>query len=79
MNKDIAFDFKNKIIYFTKEHKDKKYTVQEFYSFIQDTFDEPENMCYDLPIESVSKGEFKLVNGWIIDKEGLKHLKGKIS
>jgi len=33
-------------------------------------------MKYDVPIEAVGKGEFRLAGGWTIDGEARKHLKG---
>lgn len=64
---------KKKIIY--KGSGKKIYSVIELYSFLQDTFDEPENMKYKIPIEAKSKTEFSLINGWTIDEKALKHLK----
>lgn len=73
---DFKIDFEHKRIYYNPEGSGTVYTVNEFYSFLQDTFDEPENMKYDIPIEAKSKTEFSLINGWIIDEEGRKFLKG---
>ena len=33
-------------------------------------------MKYEVPIEAVGKGKFRLVNGWMIEDKALRHLKG---
>lgn len=76
ISKDFKIDFKNKRIYHNPRGGSKNYTVNELYSFLQDTFDEPENMMYEIPIAALSKTEFKLVNGWTIDKKSRKYLTG---
>ncbi|KKW06036.1 MAG: hypothetical protein UY40_C0004G0020 [candidate division CPR1 bacterium GW2011_GWC1_49_13] len=77
IEKDFKIDFKSKrISYIPKKGATQDYKVQELYSFLMDTFDEPENMKYDIPMESVSKGKFRLVNGWKIDEKAKKRLKG---
>lgn len=73
---DFKIDFENKKISYDLKGSKKKYTVNELYSFLQDTFDEPEYMKYDIPMEAVGKGKFRLVGGWTIDEKALKHLKG---
>lgn len=74
--KDFKIDFLNKKIYYDPNGSQTVYTVNEFYSYLQDTFDEPENMRYEIPIKAKSKSEYFLVNGWTIDEEGMKYLKG---
>lgn len=74
---DFKIDFENKKIYYNPQGSGKAYSVNELYSFLQDTFDEPENMKYEIPIEVVAKGKFRLINDWSIDEEGKKHLKGE--
>jgi hypothetical protein len=78
IDKDFKIDFERKIITHTGRVK-KVCPANELYSYIMDLFDEPENMRYDIPIVAVSKTEFNLVNGWTIDKDSLKFIKGKIS
>ncbi len=73
---DFKIDFENKKIRYNPKGSKKKYTVNELYSFLQDLFDEPENMKYDIPIKAKSKTEYLLVNGWTIDGKAKKHLKG---
>lgn len=73
--KDFKIDFINKRISYNKKGSGAVYTVNELYSYLQDLFDEPENMKYEIPIEAKSKTECFLINGWTIDKEARKHLK----
>lgn len=75
IDKDFKIDFENKKIYYNPEGSGKVYSVNELYSYLQDTFDEPANMRYDIPIQAKSKTKYLLINGWTIDEEGLKHLK----
>ncbi len=55
-----------------------KYSVQEFYFFLQDFFDEPASMHLKIPILAESNEVYSLINGWTIDKEGMRHLSGGI-
>lgn len=73
---DFKIDFETKRISYNPKGSGAIYTVSELYSFLQDLFDEPENMKYNVPIEAKSKTEYFLINGWTIDEEGRKHLKG---
>lgn len=76
ISNDFKIDFENKIISYNPSGSGKIYTINELYSFLQDTFDEPQNMRYDIPIKAKSKTKYLLINGWTIDEEGMKHLKG---
>lgn len=73
---DFKIDFRNKKISYNLEGGSLKYTVNELYSYLMDVFDEPGNMAYDIPIKTKSKTKYLLINGWSIDEEGMKHLKG---
>ena len=75
---DFRIDFEKKKISYNSKGSKRKYSVVEFYSFLQDLFDEPENMKYDIPIEATGKGKFRLINGWTIDEKARKHLKGSL-
>lgn len=76
ITKDFKIDFANKIISYNPEGSGAVYTVNELYSYLQDTFDEPANMRYDIPIQAKSKTKYFLINGWTIDEEAMNHLKG---
>jgi len=71
---DFKIDFEKKKIYHVGKNK-KIYSAIEFYSFLQDTFDEPENMMYEIPIKALSSTQYKLINGWTIDEQARKYLK----
>jgi len=75
---DFKIDFDKKKISYVGKNK-KVYSVIELYSFLQDTFDEPENMKYEIPIKALSSTQYKLINGWTIDKESLKYIKGIVN
>jgi hypothetical protein len=76
MQKNFIVDPEKKEIKLNSKTKAKTFTVQEFYSYLMDLFDEPEYMRYDVPIEAKSKSEFKIINSWKVDSTILKHLKG---
>lgn len=77
--KDFKLDFDKKKIYYNSKGSGRVYSVNELYSYLQDVFDEPENMSYQMPISAKSKTKYFLINGWTIDKESLKFVKGKIN
>ena len=76
ITKDFKIDFGNKKIYHNPKGSGEKHTINELYSYLQNIFDEPENMKYDIPIEAMSKTEYFLVNGWTIDEESMENLTG---
>ena len=71
---DFKIDFEKKKISYVGKNK-KIYSVTEFYSFLQDIFDEPENLQYEIPILAKSKKEYLFINGWTMDKKSLRYLK----
>ena len=76
---DFIIDFEKIKIRYNPKGSNKTYQIKEFYSYIQNVFDEPENMKYDIPIVAKSNTRFSLVNGWSIDNNAKKHLKeGKL-
>lgn len=75
---DFKIDFENKKINYVGK-SGKVYSARDFYSFLEDVFDEVENMKYDIPIEAKAKDRFKLINDWKIDKKSLKYINGKIN
>jgi len=76
IDKYFKIDFKKKIISYNPKGATKTFTARQLYSFLQDTFDKPENMKYDIPIIAKNKDNFELLNGWTVDKKGIKFLKG---
>ncbi len=52
------------------------YTVNEFYSFLQDTFDEPAQMDDPVPMSAQTPTQYTLINKWFMDDESMKALYG---
>ena len=52
------------------------YTVNQLYSFIQDTFDEISNMSFTVPMSAQTPTEYTLINSWFIPNDTFKYLKG---
>ena len=75
---DFLIDFDRLRIYHNPKGNHKIYTINDLYSYLQDVFDEPENMKYDIPIIANSKTSYSLINGWTIDPDSLKFLKGTL-
>jgi hypothetical protein len=75
---DFEIDFASRTITH-KGNKKKVYPAKELYSFLMDLFDEPENMRYDIPILAKSKDKFELINGWQLNSNCSKFIKGSIS
>ncbi len=73
---DFKIDFINKRIYYKEDGSGKVYTVRELYSYLQDVFDELENMQYKIPIKAESFTKYTMINGWTIDGKAKKYLKG---
>lgn len=75
IKKDFIIDLEKKLIYHSKLGSTTIYSVQKLYAYLQDMFDEPENMKFEIPIQAVSKTKFILKNGWKIEKKSFKYLK----
>lgn len=52
------------------------YTMIQFFSWLMDTFDEPAYLTFQTPITSQTPSDFTMTNGWFIDDESVKYLKG---
>ena len=52
------------------------YTVNELYSFLQDTFDEPGFMQHSIPMSAQTPTQYTLINGWFMDNNSMKALYG---
>ena len=73
---DFEIDFKKRLISYSPQGSGNIYTINELYSFLQETFAKPQYMNYDIPIEAGSKTKYSLASGWVMDEEALKHLQG---
>lgn len=52
------------------------YTVNELYSWLQDTFDEPSYLVYPVPMSAQTPTQYTLINGWYMDDQSMKALYG---
>jgi hypothetical protein len=77
---DFSIDVvNNRITYVTAFVDDRPpniYTVNEIYSWLQDTFDEPSYMQYTTPMTAQTPTQYTLVNGWFMDDNSMKALYG---
>lgn len=77
ISQDFHLDFHRQTITHRGQAK-TIYSVLELYSYLQDIFDEPENMKYAIPIVAESPEEFTLVNGWTMDPTSRQFLSGHL-
>lgn len=61
---------------FVSDRPPSIYTVNELYSYLQDTFDEPGFMQYSVPMSAQTPTQYTMINGWFIDDESVKALYG---
>lgn len=54
----------------------RTYTARELYSFMQDTFDDLDQMDDTVPMSAQTPTEFTMINGWFIDDASIKYLTG---
>lgn len=77
---DVTIDVVDrKITYSTAFANDRPptiYTVNELYSYLQDTFDEPGFMQHSVPMSAQTPTQYTLINGWFMDDESVKAFYG---
>jgi len=70
---------------FTIDYTDKKvthssgtdvYSVNALYSYLQDTFDELNQMDDEVPMSAQTPTEYTMINGWFIDDTSTQYLNG---
>jgi len=76
---DIAIDYVNKRISYTGTFTGagiapSRYTVNELYSYLQDVFDEPEQMDDPIPMSAQTPTQYTILYPWFIDYKSLKAL-----
>lgn len=71
---DFTIDYVNKRIYHSSGTT--IYTVNALYSYLMDTFDELEQMDDPIPMSAQTPTEYTLINGWFMDDDSFKYLKG---
>jgi hypothetical protein len=52
------------------------YTTRQLYSFLQDTFDELDQLDDTVPMSAQTPTEFTMINGWFIDDDSTQYLSG---
>jgi len=76
---NFSIDYINKRIYHDTSDPssdDQVYSVNELYSYLQDTFDELDQMDDYTPMTAQTPTAYTLVNGWFIDDDSMKYLDG---
>jgi hypothetical protein len=77
---DFAIDVVNYKITYTTQFVDDRppniYTMNELYDWLQDTFDEPGFMQYEVPMSAQTPTQYTIINGWFIDDHTIKALYG---
>jgi hypothetical protein len=75
---DFSIDYVNKRITYTGTFSGgiapTRYTVNELYSYLQDTFDEPAQMDDPVPMSAQTPTQYTLINLWFMDDETVKAL-----
>ena len=70
---DFTIDYTNKRIYHSANTT--IYTVNAFYSWLMNTFDDLVQMDDDVPISAQTPTEYTMINGWFLDDDSIKYLK----
>ncbi len=77
---DFTIDYVDRKITYTTAFVDDRppsiYTVNELYSFLQDTFDEPAQMDDPVPMSAQTPTQYTFIYPWFIDDESIKGLYG---
>lgn len=77
---DFTIDYVDQKITYTTAFSDDRppsiYTVNELYSFLQDTFDEPAQMDDPVPMSAQTPTQYTMIYPWFIDNESVKALYG---
>lgn len=61
---------------FVEDRPPNIYTVNQLYSFLQDTFDEPNFLQHEIPMSAQTPTQYTLINTWFMDDESMKALYG---
>ncbi len=75
---DFTIDYVDRKITYTTAFVDDRppfiYTVNQLYSFLQDTFDEPAQMDDPVPMSAQTPTQYTLLYPWFMDNESMKAL-----
>ncbi len=78
---DFTVDYVNKLIRYDGSETppyllSEMLSVNALYSYLQDTFDELNQMDDDIPMSAQTPTDYTLINGWFIDEKSIQCLKG---
>lgn len=77
---DFVIDTVNRRIYyatpFVYDRPPTIYTVNQLYSWLMDTFDEPGYMQYSVPMSAQTPTQYTIINSWFVDDTTMKTLYG---
>jgi len=73
---DFSIDYVNQIVYYETPGSGDLYTVRELYSYLQDTFDELDQLDDTIPMSAQTPTNYTLINGWFMDDRSYQFLKG---
>lgn len=71
---DFTIDYVNKRLYHSSGTT--VYSSNALYTYIMDTFDELAQMDDTVPMSAQTPTDYTLINGWFVDDESFKYLKG---
>ena len=71
----FSIDYNNKRVYDTGANTDI-FTVRQLYSYLQDQFDDLTQMDDTIPMSAQTPTNYTLINGWFMDEDSFKYLKG---
>ena len=74
ISNEFGIDYNNKLIYHASGVS--TYTVNALYSYLQDTFDELEQMDDGVPMSAATPTSYTMINGWYMEEEVSKYLYG---
>lgn len=71
---DFTIDYVNKRIYHSSGTT--VYSANALYSYLMNTFDEPEQMDDTVPMSAQTPTDYTIINSWFMDDDSYKFLKG---
>jgi hypothetical protein len=77
INTDLLIDYNNKIIYEANAFvpgTDTAYSGNALYSYLQDTFDELDQMDDDVPMSAQTPNAYSMINGWHLTRGAIEWL-----
>jgi hypothetical protein len=76
LSADLGIDYTNRRIYATGTMGSQFYTVVDLYSYLMDTFDDPNQLDDPAPMTAETPFDYTMRNGWYIEQSLIKNLKG---